>query len=229
MPTPDSYLEQVWCTDEHIAIRAHGDFQALLPKSQILAAGADGVIAAGNLWQVTSATTDFQGQGVTLGHVVQLISPRPNFPGSGRLFAVSAVSGAAVTLRAIGQGDGVGQPPVSAAGLSGIGFVVGTFSPQIEDASYRLNQRFGIHPEFPRAAPSHIADARVLRQAAVCTVLYRAYLIETRTQTGDFAFKLAEMRQEMTEAMEQCVIRWGGSASAESQPPTTYFNTRLSR
>ena len=36
------------------------------------------------------------------------------------------------------------------------------------------------------AAPTNIYDTRVLRQATVCKVLFRSYLNEARTKSGDY-------------------------------------------
>jgi hypothetical protein len=54
MPGPNySQVSPVYATDEDIAIRSYGAFGILVPSSQTLAYGTDGVISAGNLWVLT--------------------------------------------------------------------------------------------------------------------------------------------------------------------------------
>jgi len=73
-------LETVYATDEHVAIRARGDFVTLCPDWQTQAAGADGVIDVLTPWTLSSATVDFAGLGVQAGNVVLLTKPTSAFP-----------------------------------------------------------------------------------------------------------------------------------------------------
>ena len=84
------YLATVYATDEHIAVRATGDFTVLCPDWQRVAAGVDGVFAADAPWTLTSASVDFEAAGVASGHVISLTAPKATFKGSGELLAVDA-------------------------------------------------------------------------------------------------------------------------------------------
>ena len=99
-----------YATDEDVAVRAPGDYSVLCPAWQTLSAGGDGVFAGGSPWVLSSASAGFSGQGAAAGHVVLLSGPKPQFKGTGLLFAVD--SAAAGTLFALNLGTTI--PPVGA-------------------------------------------------------------------------------------------------------------------
>lgn len=220
----ETTLSQVYATDEDIAVRAYGDFVSLCPASQILAMASDGVIAG---WTLTSASQDFATQGIQVSHVVQISGPSPAYKGAGQLFAVGAVSGNSVTLRRIGQPDGIGLSPDPGGGLSGVTFAIRTFGPQIEDASYQANTQYGIDPGWQNTSPNLIYDLRIMRQATVLTVLVRAYASDTRSKDGDFAIKLATFRQELSDARGLVQVRW--TTEIDTPPASSFFSTRIVR
>jgi len=219
-------LETVYATDEHVAIRARGDFVTLCPDWQTQAAGADGVIDVLTPWTLSSATVDFAGLGVQAGNVVLLTKPTSAFPGGGQLFAVDSVDVGLVVLRRIGQPSGVGQPPAP-AGVTAVSFRVPTMGAQIEEASFMLNCKWSIDPILQRRSPSLVYDLRVLRSACVLKVLYDAYSSELRGPNGDFPVKLQQIANELREVNAQVQIRWG--PSGDSAPSTTLFGGRISR
>jgi hypothetical protein len=228
MPGPNySQVSPVYATDEDIAIRSYGAFGILVPSSQTLAYGTDGVISAGNLWVLTSATVNFAAQGVGVGHVVLLTKPTNQFKGSGRYLAVSSVSGNSLTMRFPGKPDGVGQPPVPAGGLTGIEFRISTFDPQIETTSYQINQQFGVSADYALTSPSYIHDTRVLNQATVLTVLHRAYVFMPITAAIDYTLRIAEIASARDDAIDQIRIRWGGLV--DTQPSSSVIGMRIER
>ena len=175
MPPPDT-LTTVYATDEHVAIRATGDFAILCPVWQTLARGTDGVLDG---WTLTTAS-DLTA--VKLGHIVQLSRGTPNaFRGEGELMAVDSVVGGVATLRRIGLASGVGAPLPTA---SGVQFTFGTMEPQIESVCWDLNQRYDIDANVPGRAPINMYDMRDLREATVLGVLLDRYVAETRTGQG---------------------------------------------
>src|SRR5262245_5648288 len=135
MSTLPAQTLPVYATDEDIAVRAGGDFILLAPPWQQMAAGTDGVFASGAPWVLTSASVDFQANGVQPNQVVLLSAPRTSFPGGGRLLAIDSVASGAITLRRLHKELNVGQPPAPAAGLTSVAFSVTTLDPQIEEAS----------------------------------------------------------------------------------------------
>lgn len=223
----EAQLATVYADDESIAVRAYGDFAALVPRDQVLAQGVDGVFQGSDLWTLTSASQNFQTQGVAVGHIVRLYAPTTVFKGHGNLFAVGSVNGNAITLRRPGKGDGVGLPPSPSGGLGGVSFEIKTFDPQIEDVSYEINIRYGIDPTWATAAPGMIADLRVLRQATVLTVLVRAYSTDARSKDGDFARKIAEFRQALSDVLGIVQVRW--TQAINIPPPSSKFTTRIGR
>lgn len=223
----EAQLSTVYCTDEDICIRCPADFTALVPKDQVLASGSDGVFSSGDPWTLTSASNDFQNQGVAVGHVVQLTEPAKSFGGGGVKMAVGAVNASAITLRRAGNGDGIGMPPSPPAGLTGVSFAIRTFDPQIEDVCYHLNQKFGIDQSWALSDPSLIYDLRVLRQATALAVLVRAYSGDTRSKDGDFSLKLGRFRQDLSDTMAIVQVRW--AQATDTPPPTSLFRTRRTR
>lgn len=226
MAAPDR-LAIVYATDENLAIRASGDFAVLCPDWQKLAYGTDGAFAAGSPWVLTSASVNFVAAGVTAQHVVLLRKPTTVFKGSGELLAVDSASPAGLTLRRLGAGLNLGHPPAPAAGLTNVEFTIVTLDPQIEEASFDLNRRFGIDPNVAGRSPGDVYDLRDLRQACVLTVLAQRYAAETRGDQGDFALKLTQVKQELTEVLARLTLLWGGSGT--DRQSTNWFSTRLVR
>ena len=121
-----------------------------------------------------------------------------------------------MTLRRLGLNSGTGQPPVPASDLTGIEFLVTTLDPQTEEASFDLNRRLSIDPLVTGRTPADLYDLRDLRQACVLTVLARRYAAEVRGNQGDFALKLAEIKQELEQSWPGC-----SSAGDPAARPTT--------
>lgn len=221
-----------WCTDEDIAVRCGPDFTVLLPNSQILAEASDGVFASGDRWAMTSATTNFETQlpaswGLTpsrAGYVLWLKKPSANYQAGGQLLAIYSATGTSLALRRIGMADGAGQPPGPAAGLTGIGFQVATFAPQIDEITYAINQQFNIG--LPGRNPTDLADVRPLRRLCVAMVLLDRYSDESRASTGDYAAKTDSLKSEISDLRGQLTLRWGNRPSSEA---TNIFSTRTQR
>lgn len=220
-------LSVTYATDENIAVRASGDFAMLCPDWQKLASGADGVFTAASPWLLTSASVNYASAGIASGHVILLRKPASLFKGSGELLAVDSASGQGVVLRRLGAACNTGQPPAPPAGAAGVEFSIATLDPQIEEASFDLNRRFGIDPNVAGRTPADVYDLRDLRQACVLTVLAQRYAAETRGNQGDFALKLSQIRQELSEVLARLTLRWGQSGSDERS--TNWFCTRVVR
>lgn len=221
-------LATLYCTDEDIALRAPVDYTNIVPRWQKLASGTDGAfVEATGPWTLVSASTDFAGVGLQPGNVVALTGPRSLFPGLGELFAVDSVGvDGSVTLRRCGQVAGIGQPP----GVSlptGVTFVVQTFEPQIEMASYDANKFFGIDPNFPDRAPTNLYDARELRQFVVLSVLRRIYIAVDKETTGDYERKLGLVTQELADLQSRLTVHWGTLKQLDT--PNNLFSSRLRR
>lgn len=235
MPDP-ARLAIVYCNDEDLAIRAIGDYSVLAPNSNMLAAGVDGVIDPSDLWTLTSASNDFEAQGVASGCTVNLKSAtltgasKPSLPwgASGGLFGVSSVSGHSMTLRRLGMPTGVGLPVAPAVGFTTVQFAVETLAPQIEQASDEINRRYGIDPASSLRGPSEIYDLRELREACMLVVLVRKYTGDVRTKDGAFALKIKELTKERDDSFSRLLLRWGASPDAPVPPPPA-FGMRCSR
>lgn len=227
LPTQTS---PVYCTDEDILVYAGGDFALLCPAWQQMAAGVDGVFAPGSPWVLTSASTDFQANGVAPNQVVWLTAPRTLYPGGGHFLAIDSVSGNSITLRRPYKDLGVGQPPAPMAGQTGVAFTINTLDPQSAEASYELKQRYAIddNPEISELrASSWIYDLQVLRVATVYSVLVERYSQECRSDRGDFKDKIDRFRQKRDDAISRIQVRWGPFGN--SSEPSTVFSCKLSR
>lgn len=225
-------VQQVYATDEDVALRASADFAIICPKDQKLASGSDGVISATDLWTLVSASVNFQANGLQPGRIVQLTQPTAVFKPPGESFTVVSVAPGAVTLRRKGQPVGVGQP-VSTGALSSIEFLVTTFGPQLALASYDLNRRYGIDDFLLGRRSSDLFDPQEVLEATVLTVLYRQYLDMSRggdERSDTFAAKSLSCRQELDDLLARTVIHWKASRDLlDRSGPTTRFSTRISR
>jgi hypothetical protein len=224
-----SYLATVYCCDEDVAIRAPGDFRDLIPDGATLAAGSDGAFAPTDRWTLNSPTADFTAQGVRPGHVCQLLRPTASFGDEGELLAVQAVAGPSLTLRRLGQPAGIGQPPAPAAGLGGVRFLVASLDPQIEEASYDLNQRYAIDEAIPDSAPALLARERELRQLCVLTVLARQYQAESREKDDTYARKGTDLEAERQGMLSRVQVHWDRPPGETLPEVASVFGTRVER
>jgi hypothetical protein len=192
-----------------------------------MAKGTDGVFASGIPWVLTSATINFQSNGVNPNQVVALTGPKSQYPGGGDLLAIDSVSGNSITLRRPHKDLNVGMPPGPAAGLTGVAFTITTFDPQIEEASFDIKRRFGIDENITFRDSSWIYDLRDLRMLTVLTVLYDRYTAELRSDRGDWVRKLGHIRNLRDEITDRVQVRWGPYGN--SAEPSTVFSCKITR
>lgn len=236
----------VWCSDEDIAVRCVADLPSILPDSNVLASGSDGTFAAGDPWTLTSGSNDFGRQlpavfpvvtpadpGIWIAygqgrHICRLEGPTSLVGGSGQALAVAAVAGQGLTLRRLGMGSNIGMAPAPAGGCSGVRFSVRTFAPQIQAASFRINQQFRIDAADPLRTPQNLRDVEPLRQLAVAYVLMERYGDESRSPRAEYAAKAAAYADEATRLEEQLILRWATDLDTELVEPPI-FGARYSR
>ena len=230
MSNVPSQTAPVYCSDEDILVHGGGDFALICPAWQQMAAGNDGVFAPGAPWVLTSASVNFQANGVNPNQVVWLTAPKSQYAGGGIFLAIDSASGNSITLRRPYQGLNVGMPPAPVTGLTGVTFAINTLDPQIGEASYDLKQRFAIDDNplvGEYRSSSWIYDLQVLRVATVYSVLLERYTQETRTERGDFEKKVVRFRQKLDDAIDRVQVRWGPFGN--SAEPSTLFSCKLSR
>lgn len=230
MSNVPSQTTPVYCSDEDILVHGGGDFALICPVWQQMAAGNDGVFAPGTPWVLTSASVDFQTNGVNPNQVVWLTAPKSQYPGGGIFMAVDSASGNSITLRRPYKDLNIGMPPAPTTGLTGVAFAINTLDPQIEEASYDLKLRFAIDDNpivGEYRSSTWIYDLQVLRVATVYSVLLERYTQETRTERGDFEKKVVRFRQKLDDALARVQVRWGPFGN--SAEPSTLFSCKLSR
>jgi hypothetical protein len=216
-----------YCTDEDIVVRCSGDFTALCPPWQVMAAGTDGAFTAGVPWVLNSTAVNFQTNGVSPNQIVWLTGPKSTYPGGGQLLAIDSVSGSSITLRRPYKALNVGQPPAPAAGLTGITFTINTLDPQTANASFDIKRRFGIDENIPGRTSSWVYDLQDLRMATVLSVLRDRYIQEARTDRGDFARKAKQIQVDLQLVLDRVQVRWGPLGN--SSEPATIFSCKVSR
>jgi hypothetical protein len=229
--SPSPPLSVVYCTDEHIAIRAPDDFLLICPGWQQLAAGTDGFIGRDTPSVLSSPSTDFYDAGVRPGHVVLLTAPSTRFTGGGELYAIESVAEHRMTLRRLGKPAGQGKPPgMRGATLNGVVFTINTLDPQIEDASFWANTTFGINPQLAGRAPANVYDLRDLRDFTVLTVICRRLQAQVNPSAGSAGtIRLQVFQQELSEVRARVQLRWNPTDSGGVPPPTSPFSTRFIR
>ena len=192
-----------------------------------MAKGSDGVFANGVPWVLTSASVNFQTNGVQPNQVVALTAPKSQYPGGGDLLAIDSVSGNSITLRRPHKDLNIGMPPGPAAGLTGVTFNITTFDPQTEEASFDIKRRFGIDENITFRDSSWIYDLRDLRMLTVLTVLYDRYTAELRSDRGDWVRKMGHIRNLRDEITDRVQVRWGPYGN--SAEPSTVFSCKITR
>lgn len=224
MPTYPLPSNSHWCNDEDLAVRALADLDDLVPRHQSIAAGTDGVIAAG-AWTLSSATVNFSDRGVAQGHVVDLwgnsgTHAADRFGTESRTYwmAVESANGAILTLRRVGLAAGVGEPAGTTAAITAVKFSIPTLTPQIERASRQLNHRFEIDASRVGRAPGDLYDPDDLREACEALTLRELYLAHARQATNDAWKMKAELYgQEFEAALARLSVRFGSDvATAET-------------
>lgn len=223
---PSPSVPIVYATDEDCYNEANADFGVIVPTSNRLAAGVDGVFSSGDLWTLHSASNNFAAQGVVSGNVVHLTEPKASFNPS-QYLAVDSATSTTITLRRCGFGVGEGLPPSPAAGLTAVRFLILTLRPQIENTAYTLNEEFALDPLLPNRAAAMLYDARPFRRLTVLRVYYNLYAALNRAKAGDFADKVKYYRDEYTNALDATTVRWGPQGTSE--PVSTRMGTRMDR
>lgn len=221
-------------TDEDLALRASSDYLALCPRDQTLAAGSDGVFAAGDRWTLTSPLTDFAGAGVAPGHLVELSRPASLYGPAGEVLVVRSVGVFGVELRRKGQPSRAGLPPGPAAGASGMQFAIRTLDPQIGRADQELRLKVGREPSPPDGLWFADAELPEMREAIVLLVLYRQFLDMSRQFSGTqdqpddwFAAKSRMYKAELDQVLSGLAIRRAFRPSPAGYPAR--LGARISR
>lgn len=223
-----SPLTTLYASDEQVYTFASADYAVIAPNGSCYGYGADGAVANGDPWTLTSATNNFTTQGAAAGMMLQLIDPKGSFtPKRSLYFVVDTVGSTSLTFRHPGEVAGKGMPPVAAAGLTGITFSVLSIKAQIENAAFKLNEKFSVDPNLTYRTPSDAYDLRVFRDLTAYWVVYHLYADANRTKDGDFAMKIAFYKEQYEAALASATLRWG--TKGNSQPATNFFGTRLSR
>jgi hypothetical protein len=216
---------KAYVTAEEIAVRAPGDYAALLGLEPPLASGVDGAFQAGSRWTLRSATVDFAAQGVAAGQLVRIRLATGPQPYPGELFVASSVTSDALVLRRPGEDTGVGQPPAPADGIQGVEFLVPDLMPRLARASREVAGRLGL-----LASGDLLSDVAgsggPIRDLTVAEVLRATYDAAASLQAaGDpLAARAAAYRADY----EERLARTAGAWDAAGCRPTRY-GTRLSR
>lgn len=235
-------LAITYATDEDIAIRCTSDFDKLAPADQAQASGVDGAINAAG-WNLTAASVESWGaMGVAEGMVVQLKLPKPGaspvqyLPMQLLVVDQVDVPSGTLVLRRKGLASGVGMPPGQAGGTAGASYLIATLKPQIDNACFDLNHRFGVDPAVPGRTPQQFYDVREVNAVTALTVLRDQYADMARSAGKDaadtFWVKSRRAGAQLDECLDRLIVHWmntTGFGVAPIEPTTTRFTTRISR
>jgi hypothetical protein len=220
-------LATVYATDADAFVWAGYDFLTICPRHQLLAQATDGAFTAGG-FTLTSVSAGFVVAGVKTGMVCQLTDPKSTLPGNVADFLeVDSLTATTLVLKRVHMATGQGKPPYSAI-TANVSYKIATLYPQIEEASYDLNERFGLNRE--GRGPSELDDLRQLRRACLSIVLRDAYSQAARMlgqPTDDFSAKADRYDRMASDMLAKLSLRWAPENS--SYPPTNVFSTRISR
>lgn len=220
-----SKLDAVYATDEDMFNEGGDDYFILVPKSNVIASGKDGVFDPSDRWTLVSGGNDFEAQGVAAGMMLRITGPSAFF-NQPRFLAVDSASGDSASLRVPGQAAGVGMPPSPEAGCDAVQFDVLTFGPQIEAVAFELNEAYNVDPRIVNRRPEDMYDRRVFRRLTCLMVYYRGYARAARGKDG-YDEKIAFYRAEYEGQLSAAIVRWG--VSGVDQPPSGPRFGRLSR
>jgi hypothetical protein len=171
-------------TDADVAEVALGDFATLVSRSERLAYGEDGVVAA-NSFILTSAFP-FATHGVEPGHVAVLERHQTSgsrgpvsAPIPGGVMPVASVADGSLTLRRVGYAAGLGAYAGPPGGGIGIRFFVPTLRAQLVTATAEVRRKLGL------TASSTLDNADDLRLITVLIALRGLYFSQWRTEKDD--------------------------------------------
>jgi hypothetical protein len=144
--------------------------------------------------------------------------------------AVQSVATNTVTLRRIGFAASVGEPPT--AGNNTV-YVCYSAYPQLEEASYDLNERLGLQEDVSGREPTDLHDLRQLRRACVFSVLSCLYWAQARQSADrmadDFAAKAKRADEILGQILARLALRWTAAVDAEGYATTSLRVGRFSR
>lgn len=217
-----------YCTDEDVAAWDGESWLNLVPRSQVLASGVDGVFTPAQPWILTSVSNAFANQGCVAGCVCAITGPATTFPNNGRIFAIDGAAGNSLRLRTVGRALNVGQAPGPAAGATGVEFTVWTFTPQIATHSTDLRRQFDLDAA-PNRSIAYLSEAgEELRQVATLRVLRWAYLVNQRLKDSDAQAKLGLIAETLSQVEARLNLKWG-KPGFPSAAASNIFDTRVGR
>ncbi len=145
-------------------------FGELSIPSQVLASGTDGETDGTSF---ATAEADFVNSQVAAGGVIYLRSDNNVIDGPFEILSVESATELTISvLRPEGSCDAVAPQSVS-----DLFYRVSTFAPQINEASFRLMEYFGIGQAYPSGGVdlADILDITVLKEASVFAVISSVY------------------------------------------------------
>ena len=172
-------------------------------SSQVLCAGADGVIAGTSF---ASVQADFETAGVQAGHVIHLQSGGGSV--NGPFEVVERVGPNALTVSVVRGGLQAPVPPPADATF--VTYQVCTYGPQAWEMALVLSERFGLRPGRPDGtfALEDVVDVEVFRRASVLGILAGVYaMLGSRATEGETMWKKSlHYRRRFEEAVERCRV-----------------------
>jgi hypothetical protein len=180
-----AFDDSPYCDDEDVYQEADADWEAIYPRGQVLASGADGTLAA-DAWVLGSASKDFAAQGVDEGAVVLLEHDGLGATPAALIVDAGGVAPNLLTLRAPGLDSGEGEPPGLVASLADVTFTVTSARYQRRRESEWLARQLNYDDG------GGLIAADDLRRPTACRVAARLYRQASRNPDDQFD-KLARM------------------------------------
>lgn len=185
-------------TDEDLALKASGDWPLIAPPYQRMAEGGDGVFGV-DRWTLSSATNDFEAQGLTTGYLLILPKEIDEVDRTSDILGIVSATGQDLVLRRIGMAAGLGRPAGPVGGGDNVPFVCLTAAPQIARKTYEIQRQFNIQTS------EDLSDSEDIRRAVVLMVLielYESAAISMIPEKDALASKAKQLKDELKCALD---------------------------
>lgn len=189
-----------------------GDFATAVSKSERVAYGEDGTIAAGSF--ILSSAFPFANQGVQVGHVCVLkefvVSSQSKTIGD--VMVVTAASNGSLTLGRAGYPAGQGAFPGTGITYSAVKFFVPSLAAQITAQFTEIKRMLGV------ITPADLINPTDLKVITILKVLRPLYFAQSRQPNDDYWAKTMDCDKQIKAELDGLWRIYGEDTTQSMRP-----------